>query len=94
MRELTRTFGENVIEARLRLGLAQWEVAVASGLSKAAISHFEHGRREPSARSIVSLARALNVSADYLLGLTDTVIPTGTVSRHNAGISRSVDKTH
>ena len=37
-------------------------------MQPSAIAHFEAGRRKPSFDNVRSLARALKVSADYLLG--------------------------
>lgn len=48
--------------------LNQAELGKLAGLQPAAIGHFEAGRRKPSFANIRSLARALNVSSDFLLG--------------------------
>lgn len=63
-----------LLPARIRLvrqarGLTQAETGSRSGLGQTAISHFESGRRLPSAANLARLARCLNTSADYLLGL-------------------------
>nr|WP_240923518.1 helix-turn-helix transcriptional regulator [Paenibacillus sp. RUD330] len=39
-------------------------------ISRAALSHYEKGRREPSLTLIASFADTLGVSCDYLLGRT------------------------
>ena len=51
--------------------MSESQLARASGISQAAISRIEAGLREPAADTLRRLAAALNVSADYLLGLTD-----------------------
>ena len=59
---------------RVRKGLrdmSQVELARATGLPAPSIAHFERGTRKPSFDSLGKLAAALNVSADYLLGLVD-----------------------
>ena len=61
-------FGDRLIAAREKRGLNQTELAKASGLQPAAIGHFEKNRRKPSFANVRALARALAVSADYLLG--------------------------
>lgn len=53
--------------ARDAAGLTQADAAAQAGLTPAAISHFEKGRREPSAGNLRKLVRALGTSADYLL---------------------------
>lgn len=58
---------------RLAQSLTQVEIAVATGLRVTAVSHFECGRRAPSAANLKALCRALHISADYLLGLPDNL---------------------
>lgn len=64
--------------ARKVRGLSQCQVAIKACLQPAAVSHFETGGRTPSFANLRSLADALGVSADYLLGRTDEM--EGTVS--------------
>jgi transcriptional regulator with XRE-family HTH domain len=61
-------FGDRLLAAREKRGLNQTELAKASGLQPAAIGHFEKNRRKPSFANVRALAKALEVSADYLLG--------------------------
>ena len=58
--------------------MSQVELARATGLPPPSIAHFEGGSRKPSFDSLGKLATALNVSADYLLGLVDS--PLGALS--------------
>lgn len=51
--------------------LSQVGLANATGLSKSAIGRWELGQAEPTASALITLAKFFNVSADYLLGLTD-----------------------
>jgi transcriptional regulator with XRE-family HTH domain len=62
-----RTFRENLREARNHAGLSQDELAGRADVDRAAISTYEHGRREPDLRTIVKLAHALGVPAGTLL---------------------------
>jgi len=62
--------GSRLREARQRRDFSAADLAKRSGLVESAISHFECGRREPSADSLRKLARALDITADFLLGLT------------------------
>jgi len=61
-------FGERLTAAREARELSQAELAQRAGLQTAAIGHFERNRRKPSFANVRSLAKALNISADYLLG--------------------------
>ena len=65
------TTAERLRAARGGLGLSQDQLAEHSGFQRAAISHFETGRRKPSLRSLKRLADVLDVSADYLLGRSE-----------------------
>ena len=52
--------------------LKQKELEAMSGIPQNTISRIELGKNpEISTRTLAALARALNVSADYLLGLKD-----------------------
>ena len=62
--------------ARERAGLSREALAYHSGLSWAAISQIESGRRqEVRVSSLVALANALEVTVDYLVGSAATVSP-------------------
>ena len=60
-----------LVDARENLRWTQADLAKATGLQPAAVSHFETGSRLPSVPNLVRLAKALRVSTDWLLGLTD-----------------------
>lgn len=61
----------NIFELRRELGLSQQELAKRVGVSQKAIDFWEKGINEPKASYIISLAKAFDVSADYLLGMDD-----------------------
>lgn len=67
----TDIFKERLKAARTLRGLNQAELAAKSGLPAASVSHFESGPRKPSFDNLRSLASALNVTTDYLLGRSD-----------------------
>ena len=64
-------FARRLREARRQQGLDQTELAEVTGIPATSISHFETRRRRPSVGTLYSLAEALDVSADFLLGRTD-----------------------
>ena len=55
-------------ERRDKLGMTQTQLAKAAKLTPAAISQFESGARKPAFDTLSSLADALKVTTDYLLG--------------------------
>ena len=64
-------------QLRIEKGLTIQELAnilnskSGDGISKSAISRYENGEREPSARFLRYFAEFYGVSIDYLLGLVD-----------------------
>lgn len=58
-------FSERLRHARQQRGLSQAELARLCNLSQSAISNYESGTRR-DAREILDLAKALNVSAQWL----------------------------
>ena len=63
--------GERLKEAMKMRGMNQYELADASLVSAPTISHYVKGKRGIYFDGLVSICKALNVSADYLLGLSD-----------------------
>ena len=59
--------GVRIAALRRREGWSQAELAEKLGISPSAVGMYEQGRREPSAQLLVALARAFQVSTDYLL---------------------------
>lgn len=51
--------------------LSQPELAKLCGVSNGCISFWENSINEPKASYIIKLCKIFNVSADYLLGLSD-----------------------
>ena len=66
--EAAAIFGQNVRAARERRHLTQANLAHAAGLSKAGLSLIERGVRETTIDTLLSLARALEVTPAFLLG--------------------------
>ncbi|HIW85673.1 MAG TPA: helix-turn-helix domain-containing protein [Candidatus Eubacterium faecipullorum] len=51
--------------------LKQAELGEKLGMSQRKVSRLETGSTEPTTDEIVAICRFFNVSADYILGLTD-----------------------
>ena len=75
--------GERLVECRRRAGMTQTELAVAIGKRYSApmISMVENGQRGLAFDGAVGAARELNVSLDYLAGLTDTPTPAAELAK-------------
>jgi transcriptional regulator with XRE-family HTH domain len=63
------TIGKRLRAIRESLKLTQAELAKKVGLTQSAISHFEEGKRTPSAQALEKIANGLGMSVDTLLGL-------------------------
>lgn len=65
---LAERFGENVRSARERRHLLQKTLAHAAGLSREGLSYIERGIHETTIEAMLSIARALQVTPEVLLG--------------------------
>lgn len=63
--------GERIHLARRRSGLSQVELATRADISPTTLNRVELGRQKLYAETLVTLARILGVSVDYLVGMTD-----------------------
>jgi transcriptional regulator with XRE-family HTH domain len=64
-------FAERLLTARALRGLTQVQLGARASLDATAISHFEREERGPSMNNLRRLALALDVTVDYLLGLSE-----------------------
>ncbi len=63
------TFGERLIAIRKARGLTQVQLAEMAGTTQRAISYYETEAGFPPAPAVIDLAKALQVTADELLGI-------------------------
>lgn len=68
-----KCFKERFAELRAQSGLSQSKLGKALSLSPATIGYYENGDRLPDIETAARIAQYFNVSADYLLGLSDTM---------------------
>lgn len=59
--------GARIAALRRNRGMSQQQLAAYLDVSPSAVGMYEQGRREPSGRLLVQLARMFGVSTDYLL---------------------------
>ena len=65
------TFSARLREARTRLGYSHGDVASLLGVTREGYGRLERGRVMPRADLLLLVAKFLNVSTDWLLGLRD-----------------------
>lgn len=64
--------GDRLKVVRERMGLSQDELAEGLGVGQAQINRYEQNKNDPSSETLVAMAKYLEVTTDYLLGLVDT----------------------
>ncbi len=73
---------ENLRIIREKRHKNQLNVALAVGVTQESISMYESGVSYPSAIVLIKLAKYLEISTDYLLGLTDDDTPIKYMNRN------------
>jgi transcriptional regulator with XRE-family HTH domain len=64
-------FSERLKAARVLRDITQKELSNTCGIDASQIANFELGNRNPSLNNLKKLCESLNVSADYLLGISE-----------------------
>jgi transcriptional regulator with XRE-family HTH domain len=62
-------FGQRLVNLRQARGMTQVQLAKATGMTQRAISYYEIEAEFPPAPALITLAQALDVSTDELLGV-------------------------
>lgn len=62
-------------EIRKEKGLSQKEIAKMINMNQTQYSRYERGENEIKVNVLIDICRALEVSSDYILGLTDDPRP-------------------
>ena len=70
-----KTIGKRLVFLRERYDIKQKDLAKAVQITETSLSRYENDLREPRAEIIAALARELNTSADFILGLTTDYAP-------------------
>lgn len=70
MNNTKKLIGSRINSALALRGMKQKELARILGVTDNTVSYYVSGARTPNAEQIIAIANALDVSADYLLGLS------------------------
>lgn len=65
------TIGKRIKALREDMDLSQKELAVKANITEATLSRYENDLREPKVSVIIRLARELNTTTDFLLGVSE-----------------------
>ena len=68
-------FAQRLKELRKEKGLTQADLSSRMGYGYTTIGNYEKGRNEPSLSDLMLICEVLDVSADYLVGLSDVRKP-------------------
>lgn len=71
LRGVKNMISNRIKRLRKERNISQEQLAEVVGVSKTTISYYENGLRVPDADLVIKLVKYFNVSADFLLGLTD-----------------------
>lgn len=72
---VAQAFGAAVREARLRVGVAQEELAHQAGIERSHMGKIERGQHMPTLALALKVARALGISAAALVGRMEEALP-------------------
>lgn len=64
-------FSERLKALRIKNQVTQKEIAEYLNIKTNAYQNYEYGKREPNIDNLIKISNYLNVSADYLLGISD-----------------------
>lgn len=64
-------FGDKLRALRMKKKLTQNDLAARLGIVGASVSSYEKSKQYPSVEVLIQLCQIFDVSADYLLGLSD-----------------------
>ncbi len=72
---VAEAFGNVVKEAREQEGQSQQELANKTALNRTFISFLERGLRQPSLTTVLTIAKALHISAGKLVARVERTLP-------------------
>ena len=65
------TIGYRISKARRHMNMNQKELALKANIPEGSLSRYENDIRKPKPKALIQIADALEVSTDYLLGVSD-----------------------
>ncbi len=65
------SWNEKIKQARIDKGLSQQQMSDLLGIARGCYAHYEQGVREPHITLLAKICTILEISSDYLIGLSD-----------------------
>ena len=69
------SIGQRILQKRKELTLSRNELCELANIPNGQLWHYENDNRTPNAENIIVLAKALGVTADWLLGIEGEIQP-------------------
>jgi transcriptional regulator with XRE-family HTH domain len=66
-----KKIGDRILELRKQKDMSQKELSDKAQITEASLSRYENNLREPKAEIVGKIAKALDTTTDYLLGIND-----------------------
>lgn len=79
--DIKKTVGTRINSALARCGMLQKDLAKVLGVTDNTISYYCKGVRGPQLEQLPKIAKALNTTTDYLLGLSDVITDDVTIQK-------------
>ncbi len=67
--EFVKIIGDNIVSRRTELGIRQIDLATSIGIEDSALRRIESGRTNPTAKTLLKIAVALNVEVSDLVAM-------------------------
>lgn len=85
-----------IVLAREKAGMSQKELAEKLGISPSTLNGYEKGNHDPKSAGLIGIAKACNVTTDYLLGLSDNIekLKSVSVSKAMSGTEAIIEKAN
>lgn len=87
MKNEIKTFGKRLKEERKRREISREDFAKQVNISYSALAMYERGERNAPDILKIKMAKVLNISLDYLIGIIDNPIPYTDITEYLKGIT-------
>ena len=67
--EFIKIIGDNIVSRRIELGIKQIDLATSVGIEDSALRRIEKGKTNPTAKTLLRIAIALDVEVSYLVSM-------------------------
>lgn len=91
---MANVIGERILKIRKAKGITQHELADKLDCKRQKIADWEKGKASPSINDLIPLSKVFNVSADYLLGITDIEKPPENIAEYQAITLKEIIETY